>query len=145
MTTTTMQESVQKNSLKQGTSNKEITVGALIPGEGSIELFPNRKHITLKVTNTGDRPIQVGSHFHFFEANRALEFDRSAAFGMKLDIAAGLSVRFEPGQSRDVGLVEIGGKRYVHGFNMLTNGSTRAQDTKTMAMAKAKLLGFKGA
>lgn len=144
MTTTTMQESVQKNSIKQGTSDKQVTVGALIPGEGNVELFPNRKHISLKVTNTGDRPIQVGSHFHFFEANRALEFDREAAFGMKLDIAAGLSVRFEPGQSRDIGLVEIGGKHYVHGFNMLTNGSTRAKDTKTRAIAKAKLLGFKG-
>lgn len=144
MTTTTMQESVQKNSIKQGTSDKQVTVGALIPGEGNVELFPNRKHISLKVTNTGDRPIQIGSHFHFFEANRALEFDREAAFGMKLDIAAGLSVRFEPGQSRDIGLVEIGGKHYVHGFSMLTNGSTRAKDTKTRAIAKAKLLGFKG-
>lgn len=144
MTTTTMQESVQKNSLKQGLSGKEVTVGALIPGEGNIELFPNRKHITLKVTNTGDRPIQVGSHFHFFEVNRALDFEREAAFGMKLDVASGLSIRFEPGQSREISLVEIGGKRYVHGFNMLTNGGTRAKDTKTMAIAKAKLLGFKG-
>jgi len=93
----------------------------VIPGEkfiraGEIELNKGRKTITLTVANTGDRPIQVGSHYHFFETNPALKFDRAKARGMRLDIAAGTAVRFEPGQSRDVILVAIGGKRIIYGF-----------------------------
>ena len=93
----------------------------MIPGEkfiraGEIELNKGRKTITLTVANTGDRPIQVGSHYHFFETNPALKFDRAKARGMRLDIAAGTAVRFEPGQSRDVILVAIGGKRIIYGF-----------------------------
>jgi urease subunit beta len=93
----------------------------MIPGEffirqGDIELNAGRAVVTLTVANSGDRPIQVGSHYHFFEANPALQFDRGRARGMRLDIAAGTAIRFEPGQSRDVQLVALAGKRVVYGF-----------------------------
>src|SRR6266478_1945436 len=93
----------------------------MIPGEmfiqnGEIELNAGRKTVTLTVANSGDRPIQVGSHYHFFETNPALKFDRKRARGMRLDIAAGTAVRFEPGQTRDVQLVALAGKRVVYGF-----------------------------
>ena len=93
----------------------------MIPGEmkvqsGEIELNKGRRTIKLKVANSGDRPIQVGSHYHFFETNDALEFDRDAAYGMRLNIAAGTAVRFEPGQSRTVELVALAGERKVYGF-----------------------------
>jgi urease subunit beta len=93
----------------------------MIPGEkfildGDIELNRGRKRATLTVTNTGDRPIQVGSHYHFFETNPALRFERKKARGMRLDIAAGTAVRFEPGQTREVTLVALAGKRTVYGF-----------------------------
>jgi urease subunit beta len=93
----------------------------MIPGEffikdGEIELNAGRKVVTLSVANTGDRPIQVGSHYHFFETNPALRFDRKKARGMRLDIAAGTAVRFEPGQTREVPLVALAGKRVVYGF-----------------------------
>ena len=93
----------------------------MIPGElfiqdGDIELNVGRATVTLTVANSGDRPIQVGSHYHFFETNPGLKFDRALARGMRLDIAAGTAVRFEPGQSRDVQLVELAGKREVYGF-----------------------------
>ena len=93
----------------------------MIPGEvitqaGDITLNEGAATITLKVANTGDRPVQVGSHYHFFETNPALAFDRDAARGMRLDIAAGTAVRFEPGQERDVTLVPLAGKREVYGF-----------------------------
>ncbi|EOX9658122.1 urease subunit beta [Pseudomonas aeruginosa] len=93
----------------------------MIPGEydiqpGDIELNAGRRTLALSVANTGDRPIQVGSHYHFFEVNDALTFDRPATRGMRLNIAAGTAVRFEPGQSREVELVEIGGGRRVYGF-----------------------------
>ena len=93
----------------------------MIPGErfikdDEIELNAGRKTVTLSVANTGDRPIQVGSHYHFFETNAALKFDRRKARGMRLDIAAGTAVRFEPGQTRDVQLVVLAGKRVIYGF-----------------------------
>ncbi|ABD89230.1 urease subunit beta [Rhodopseudomonas palustris] len=93
----------------------------MIPGElfiqdGEIELNAERETATLSVANAGDRPIQVGSHYHFFETNPALQFDRAKARGMRLDIAAGTAVRFEPGQSREVQLVALAGKREVYGF-----------------------------
>jgi urease subunit beta len=96
-------------------------VTAMIPGEmfikdGEIELNAGRKTATLSVTNSGDRPIQVGSHYHFFETNPALKFDRKTARGMRLDIAAGTAVRFEPGQTREVTLVALAGKRVIYGF-----------------------------
>jgi urease subunit beta len=93
----------------------------MIPGEmkvaaGDIELNKGRKTVTLEITNTGDRPIQVGSHYHFFETNDALAFDRKRAYGFRLNIAAGTAVRFEPGQSRTVELVALAGERIVYGF-----------------------------
>jgi urease subunit beta len=99
----------------------------MIPGEiivldGDITLNAARRTTKLTVTNTGDRPIQVGSHYHFFETNPALHFDRAAARGMRLDIAAGTAVRFEPGQSRDVVLVEIAGARTIYGFRQSVMG-----------------------
>ena len=99
----------------------------MIPGEmlikdGDIELNAGRKTVTVTVTNTGDRPVQVGSHYHFFETNPALKFDRKTARGMRLDITAGTAVRFEPGQSRDVTLVALAGKRTVYGFRRQVMG-----------------------
>lgn len=96
--------------------------GEIFSGEGDIILNADRPSVTLKVTNKGDRPVQVGSHYHFFEVNSGLEFDRDAARGMRLDIAAGTAVRFEPGQSRDVVLVPLAGNRVVFGFNQRVMG-----------------------
>ena len=100
----------------------------MIPGEvraakGEIELNAGRATVTLKVTNTGDRPVQVGSHYHFFETNEALDFERARARGFRLDIAAGTAVRFEPGQTRTVTLVAYGGDRRVFGFNAKIQGA----------------------
>jgi urease subunit beta len=94
----------------------EWVPGEILVKHGEIELNAGRKSVTLSVSNTGDRPIQVGSHYHFFETNPALKFDRKKARGMRLDIAAGTAVRFEPGQTREVQLVAFGGKRVVYGF-----------------------------
>jgi len=96
--------------------------GELIPEPGEIELNAGRPVTTVQVANTGDRPVQVGSHFHFHEANGALEFDREAARGLRLDIPAGTAIRFEPGDSRSVNLVPFAGARRVVGFNGLVNG-----------------------
>ncbi len=96
--------------------------GEIIAAPGEIELNKGAATVTVKVANTGDRPIQVGSHYHFFETNRALRFDRDKARGMRLDIAAGTAVRFEPGQERDVTLVALGGKREVFGFQQKVMG-----------------------
>jgi urease subunit beta len=99
----------------------------MIPGEvivqdGELELNAGRDALTLEVANTGDRPVQVGSHYHFFEVNPALSFDREQARGRRLDIAAGTAVRFEPGQTREVQLVPFAGRRVVHGFRAAVNG-----------------------
>jgi urease subunit beta len=104
-----------------------MTSSAVIPGEllaadGEIELNAGRQTVRVTVANTGDRPIQVGSHFHFFETNEALSFDRGAARGFRLNIAAGTAVRFEPGQEREVELVALSGDRIVYGFNGLVMG-----------------------
>jgi urease subunit beta len=99
-----------------------MTPGEIVVGEGDITLNEGRETTTVEVANVGDRPIQVGSHFHFFEANRALRFDRAVARGFRLDIPAGSSVRFEPGEERSVNLVALGGRRIVRGFNGLVNG-----------------------
>ena len=96
--------------------------GEVITAEGNIQLNQGAESITLKVANTGDRPVQVGSHYHFYETNPALDFDREASRGMRLDIAAGTAVRFEPGQERDVTLVPFGGDRKVFGFNQKIMG-----------------------
>ncbi|MEL7276469.1 MAG: urease subunit beta [Pseudomonadota bacterium] len=100
----------------------------MIPGEvmtaaGELTLNAEAEALTLTVSNTGDRPVQVGSHYHFAETNAALDFDREAAMGMRLDIAAGTAVRFEPGQTRDVTLVAFGGARRVYGFNQKVMGA----------------------
>jgi urease subunit gamma/beta len=99
----------------------------------------------LRVTNTGDRPVQVGSHYHFFETNRALDFDRRASFGLRLDIPAGTAVRFEPGQSRDVDLVAFGGSGMVTGLNNLTAGTTAGDAAADAAVLRARAGQFKGA
>lgn len=101
---------------------------------------------TLKVRNTGDRPVQVGSHFHFFEVNRGLEFDRAAAFGLHLNIPSSTALRFEPGDEREVALVPYGGKRAVYGFNNLVDGPTAGKDAdarKAKAVALAAKRGFR--
>ena len=116
-------------------------VGGYILAAAAVEINVGRPRVKLRVRNTGDRPVQVGSHFHFFEVNRALEFDREMAFGHRLDIAAGTAVRFEPGDEREVTLVPFGGKRRVHGFNSLVDGwapvdgSYRPQAARAMRLA----------
>ena len=97
--------------------------GEIFPGSGEIVLNNNSAAVSLRVANTGDRPIQVGSHYHFAETNAALAFDRQVALGCRLDIPAGTAVRFEPGQSREVQLIPYGGKRLVYGFNQAVMGA----------------------
>ncbi|WP_256368971.1 urease subunit beta [Aquisphaera insulae] len=124
-------------------------VGGLIVAAGDVTLNEGREAISLKVRNTGDRPIQVGSHFHFFEVNRALEFDRPASFGLRLDIPSGTAIRFEPGDEKEVSLVPMGGKQYCYGFNNLVDGWTGGgppatyRPNLTTAVARANELGFK--
>ena len=110
----------------------------MIPGEylfdgPPIELNAGRPTVTLSVNNTGDRPVQIGSHFHFFEVNRALRFDRAQAFGMRLNVPAGTAVRFEPGDEKRVTLVEVGGSRQLFGLNALTEGGGREQALARLA------------
>ena len=102
-----------------------MTPGEMKVAAGEIELNAGRKTVTLEVTNTGDRPIQVGSHYHFHETNEALAFDRDKAYGARLDIAAGTAVRFEPGQTRTVTLVALAGARTVYGFNAKVMGKLK--------------------
>ena len=118
--------------------------GEYILGEGDIEANAGRRTIELTVANTADRPIQVGSHFHFFEVNRALRFDRRLAWGMRLNVPAGTAVRFEPGDEKVVTLVELAGLREVHGLNALSEG--RVDDARrAAAVEKAARSGFQGA
>jgi urease subunit gamma/beta len=119
--------------------------GRITALEGSIDLNAGRRSVTLKARNTGDRPIQIGSHFHFFEVNKAMEFDRAAAFGMRLDIPAGTAVRFEPGAWKEVTLVTLGGQSELTGLNNLTNGSSSDPAVRDGALERAKQRGFKGA
>lgn len=121
-----------------------------LPGEitalpGTLELNDGRPRVMLKATNTGDRPVQIGSHFHFFEVNKAMDFDRAAAFGKRLDIPAGTAVRFEPGVSKDVTLVSFGGEQRLTGLNNLTNGDSADAKVRDAALAQARARGFKGA
>ena len=119
----------------------------MIPGEWllcdePVEINAGRRTLRISVRNTGDRPVQVGSHYHFFEANRVLDFDRAATLGMRLDVPSGQSIRFEAGDERDVDLVEFGGLRRVIGFsNLLDGGASRA----AQALENAARLGFAGA
>ncbi len=119
--------------------------GEVITPAGEIELNRGRRRTRLRVSNTGDRPVQIGSHFHFFEANKALDFDRAAAFGMRLDIPAGAAKRFEPGELKEVELVEFAGTGELSGFNSLTNGSIHSAEDKDAALGRARAAGFKGA
>jgi len=105
--------------------SKDMIPGEIITAKGDIELNAGRKAVTLKVSNTGDRPVQVGSHYHFFETNPALDFDRATAHGHRLDIAAGTAVRFEPGQSREVRLVPVEGRRTIYGFRQQVMGKLK--------------------
>lgn len=111
-------------------------------GDEPIEINAGRAITTMTVRNTGDRAVQVGSHYHFFEANRALSFDRDRAFGRHLDIAAGTAVRFEPGDARSVDLVEYGGGLRIVGFAGLLNGGLRSQRSHANALARVDKLGF---
>lgn len=119
-----------------------VIPGEVILGEGDIVAFTGRQTVELTVANTGDRPIQVGSHCHFFEANRALRFDREKAFGFRLHVPAGTAVRFEPGEEKRVVLVAIGGNRVAYGINGLTHGRLDDAAVKQRALDKAKELGF---
>ena len=114
----------------------------MIPGEyilkkGSIECNVGRPVTQITVVNTGDRPVQVGSHFHFFEANRLLQFEREKAFGMRLNIAAGTAVRFEPGEEKEVELVSFGGNKKIVGFSNLADGNINGEN-KELALKKAR-------
>jgi urease subunit beta len=120
----------------------------MIPGEyllaeGSIQANTNRNKVSITVTNTGDRPVQIGSHFHFFEVNRQLSFDRVAAYGMRLNIPSGTAVRFEPGEEKLVTLVNLGGNMIAYGFNALVNGSTNSAELKEKALEKLAEQQFK--
>jgi urease subunit gamma/beta len=123
----------------------EPVPGEVLTADGDLELNAGRRRVTLTVLNTGDRPVQVASHYHFFEANKALEFDRSAAFGMRLDVIAGGAARFEPGESKEVTLVEIGGSGEITGLNNLTEGQIHDPAVKQVALARAKSRGYRGA
>jgi len=120
------------------------------PGEldceaGEIEINAGRRKTSIKVTNTGDRPVQFGSHYHFFETNKGLDFDRASAYGLRLDIPAGTAARFEPGEAKEVNLTEFGGAQELSGLNGLTNGSANSSEDKEKALRRARDLGFKGA
>lgn len=121
----------------------------MIPGEYILSsepviCNPNYKTVRITVKNTGDRACQIGSHTHFFEVNRALDFPRDKTYGYRLNIPAGTSIRFEPGDSREVELCELGGKRIVYGFNGLTMGGLNSSVIKDAAMEKATKLGYRG-
>ncbi len=113
--------------------------------EGDVELNAGRRTLTLLVANTGDRPVQIGSHAHFFEINRALRFDRPAAYGMRLDIPAGTDVRFEPGQQQTVTLVAIAGARRAHGMNAIIEGALDDSAVRDAALEQLTARGFHGA
>ena len=130
---------------KRVAKKDQVAPGEIIVAEGDIEINAGRRTASLKALNTADRPIQIGSHYHFFEVNKALEFDRKSAFGMHLDIPAGTAVRFEPGESKEVTLVEFGGTGEIFGLNSLTCGATRSDSRREEAVRLARDTGFKGA
>lgn len=119
-------------------SQTEVTPGEYFVDEGDIELNANQQSIEIEVENIGDRPIQVGSHYHFFEVNAFLDFNREEAYGRRLNIPAGTSVRFEPGSKKSIRLVDFGGKRYISGFNGLVEGFLDDETTKQNAMKNVK-------
>ncbi len=123
----------------------ESRPGEILTGEGLIELNAAGEKSTLRVINTGDRPVHVASHLHFFEANAELEFDRGAAFGKRLDLPAGATARFDPGEAREVPLTAIAGTGEVRGLNRLTEGSIHDPAVKAAALERARARGFRGA
>lgn len=128
----------QKASIKPAV----VIPGEVILGEGDIVAFKGRQTVELLVANTGDRPIQVGSHCHFFEANRALRFDREKAYGFRLQVPAGTAVRFEPGEDKRVTLISVGGNRVAYGINGLVNGRLDDSTVKAKALEAARDQGF---
>jgi urease subunit beta len=138
------------NPSHKDSSHKSIRpIGGYVLADEQVELNAGRPTSTLEVVNTGDRPVQVGSHYHFYEVNRCLEFDRDAAFGRRLDIPATTAVRFEPGDKKTVDLVPFGGKQRVHGFNGLVDGWAGTGDAigyqpeRAAAADRATMRGFK--
>lgn len=129
----------------EGAEADGLHPGEILPLEGNIELGAGRPRTEIAVVNTGDRPVQIGSHYHFFEVNRALNFNRAEALGYRLDIPAGTAVRFEPGQRKTVALVGFGGERELTGLNNLTQGRLDGEPARAAALARAKARGFKGA
>jgi len=127
------------------TREAERIPGQIFCESEMLELNAGRETTQVTVANLGDRPIQVGSHFHFFEVNRALQFDRDLTFGFRLDIPAGTAVRFEPGDTKEVTLVAIAGNRQIQGLNNLTNGSLDALDVRAKAREQARRLEFMAA
>tara|TARA_B100000674_G_C37582037_1_gene796798 strand:- start:20 stop:712 length:693 start_codon:yes stop_codon:yes gene_type:complete len=132
--------------IRPGKNKKSsISPGEIISEEGEIEINKDRKKLTLIAKNTGDRPIQIGSHYHFFETNKELEFDREKSFGFRLDIPAGTAVRFEPGEEKKINLTEFGGEKTIFGLNDLTNGNLEDEKIKKTALKLAKSQNYKGA
>lgn len=135
----TKRQSSSKRRAPQKTSDSSPRIpGEVMLAEAPINANQARTTLELDVTNTGDRPVQVGSHFHFFEVNRALSFDRPSSFGMRLNIPSGNAVRFEPGQTHTVTLVALGGKGLVHGFNNLVSGTVRSDSVRQQATQNAQ-------
>lgn len=118
-----------------------MKIGEIMPADRDIVLNEGRKTVSITVANTGDRPVQVGSHFHFFEVNRLLKFDRKKAYGYRLDIPSGTSVRFEPGMEKTVSLVEFGGRKRIYGLNDLTRGQT-GEATLQASLKNAEIKGM---
>lgn len=125
-------------------SDHQLIPGQIIPEPGTIRLNEGKETVSLEVTNTADRPVQVGSHYHFFEVNKLLSFDRERAYGMHLDIPAGTAVRFEPGETKQVTLTTIGGSREGHGLNGLVEGKLDDPGVREAAIQKGKENGFLG-
>ena len=138
----TKRRSVSRETKKASIQPAAVIPGGIILGEGDIVAFTGRQTVELIVANTGDRPIQVGSHCHFFEANRALRFDREKAYGFRLQVPAGTAVRFEPGEDKRVTLVSIGGNRVAYGINGLVNGRLDDPNVRAKALVVAREQGF---
>jgi urease subunit beta len=124
---------------------EDIVPGELLPSDDDVTINGDRETAEVAVANTGDRPVQVGSHFHFFEANAALAFDRDTAYGMRLDIPAGTAIRFEPGDEQTVDLVAIGGERVVSGMNGLVDGPLDEPERRERALTRAREGAYGGA
>jgi len=122
----------------------DFVPGELLPADDPIEINAGRETASVTVENTGDRPAQVGSHFHFFECNKALAFDREAAYGMRLDIPAGTAIRFEPGCEEDVDLVAYGGDRILRGMGGLVEGDLDDEEVREAAFERAREAGYMG-